>query len=152
VPSIFLMKCSNNLSYPISFLFQLYFDNSFLNELWRQAYVTPAFNKVTPLRWAIIDQYLLHAHCVNDTLHHVMYVCYYVRIQCTLGNCESLLVLIIPGWDQGSRRLINITSMSRTEKVNTVLNTVPTATVIIIDNVTLYTQNLIISLIRNVYL
>jgi len=46
VPPIFLNKCSNNLSYPISFLFQLYFDNSFLPKLWRQAwYVTPVFKK-----------------------------------------------------------------------------------------------------------
>jgi len=44
---------------------------------------------------------------------------------CNLGNCErsgNLLVLIIPGWDRGSRRLISITSMSCPAKVNTVLN------------------------------
>jgi len=45
VPSIFLNKCINNLSYLTSFLFQLYFDNSFLPELWRQAYVTPVLKK-----------------------------------------------------------------------------------------------------------
>jgi len=41
VPPIILNKCSINLSYPISFLFQLYFDNSFLPALWLQAYVRP---------------------------------------------------------------------------------------------------------------
>jgi len=38
--------CSNNLLYPISFLFQLYFDNSFLPELWRQAYVSRVSSRV----------------------------------------------------------------------------------------------------------
>jgi len=42
---------------------------SFLPELWRQAYDTP----VTPLRWAIIDQYILHAHCVNSWNTRISY-------------------------------------------------------------------------------
>ena len=45
VPPIFLSKCCNNLAYPIAFIFQLFFNNSFLPDIWRKAYVTPVFKK-----------------------------------------------------------------------------------------------------------
>jgi len=45
----------------------LYFDKSFLSELWRQAYVTPVFKKGDSSAVGnYIDQYLLHAYCVNS--------------------------------------------------------------------------------------
>ena len=45
VPPVFRNKCCNNLAYPIAFIFQLFFDNSFLPGVWRQAYITPVFEK-----------------------------------------------------------------------------------------------------------
>jgi hypothetical protein len=45
VPPVFLNKCCNNLAYPIAFIFQLFFENSFLPDVWRQAYITPVFKK-----------------------------------------------------------------------------------------------------------
>jgi len=92
-------------------------------------------------------------------------------MRCNLGNCErsgNLFSSYNP--DLGPRFLIiikfSIAVAHRngqhcsqydnclTANTNTTIcdYTVPTATVIIIDNVTLYIQNIIISLIRNVYL
>jgi len=60
VPPIFLNKCLIQFLFYFSCILTIPF---YPNR--RQAYVTPVFKKVTPLRWAIIDQYLLDAHCVN---------------------------------------------------------------------------------------
>ena len=45
VPLVFLNKWCNNLAYHIAFIFQLFFDNSFLPDIWRQAYITSVFKK-----------------------------------------------------------------------------------------------------------
>jgi len=45
VPPVFLNNCCNNLAYPIAYIFQLCFDNSFIPDVWRQAYITPGFKK-----------------------------------------------------------------------------------------------------------
>jgi len=41
----FLLNAIVILSFPIAFLLQLCFDNSFLQESWHQAYVTPVFKE-----------------------------------------------------------------------------------------------------------
>jgi len=62
------------------------------------------------------EQYCYTASCIHviSRIFSDLFVSYYVRMQCTLGSCErsgNLLVLIIPGWDRGSRSLISIISM-----------------------------------------
>ena len=45
IPPLFLKKCVLTLCDPLAFLFQLFFDNSFLPPVWLQAFVTPVFKK-----------------------------------------------------------------------------------------------------------
>jgi len=52
IPQVFYNNC---LGYPIAYIFQLFCDNSFLPEVWRQAYVTSVFKKVMQHRYVIID-------------------------------------------------------------------------------------------------
>ena len=43
LPPIFLKMCSDRLSQPLTYLFQLLFDNSALPPVWLQAYISPIF-------------------------------------------------------------------------------------------------------------
>jgi hypothetical protein len=48
VPPIFLKNCSDNIYQPLSFIYQMFFDSSFLPGVWLQAYITPVFKKGDP--------------------------------------------------------------------------------------------------------
>ena len=65
IPPLFLKKCVLTLCDPLAFLFQLFFDNSFLPPVWLQAFVTPVFKKAILLTHVITGLYLLHALCVK---------------------------------------------------------------------------------------
>ena len=45
VPAVFLNKCRDVLCYPLSMLYQLSFNSSFIPEVWRKAYITPVYKK-----------------------------------------------------------------------------------------------------------
>ncbi len=50
IPPIFLKKCCIELCSPLAFLFQLFFDSSFLPTVWLQAFITPVFKKGDPTK------------------------------------------------------------------------------------------------------
>jgi len=50
IPPIFLKKCCIELCSPLAFLFQLFFDNSFLPPVWLQAFITPVLKKGDPTK------------------------------------------------------------------------------------------------------
>ena len=45
VPPVFLKNCSSHLSYPLSYIFNVFFQSGYLPSEWRLAFITPVFKK-----------------------------------------------------------------------------------------------------------